>query len=79
MPAGKADKFILMEYQDFITLNIKVDNVELIESKVHNTKNLILHMSDYYIKDVRKGEVVELIMKDNKYFLMSLQRFKEVI
>ena len=79
MPAGKADKFILMEYRDFITLNIKVDNVELIESKVHNTKNLILHMSDCYIKDVRKGMIVELVFNDVSYFIMSLTKYKEEI
>lgn len=80
MPAGRADKFILLEWQDFIVTfgNIKTTKVEL-EAKVHNTKNLILHMSDSYIKDVRKGAVVELIFKNTPYFLMTLQRFKEVI
>ena len=80
MPAGRADKFILMEWQEFITVFgiIKISKVEL-EAKVHNTKNLILHMSDSYIKDVRKGAVVELIFKNTPYYLMSLSRFKEAI
>lgn len=79
MPAGKVDKFVLMEYEDFTTLGIRIDYSETIEAKVHNTKNLILHMSDYYIKDIRKGSVVELIFNGVSYFVMSLQKFKEVI
>ena len=80
MPSGRADKFILMEWQDFFALfgNRNVISVEL-EAKVHNTKNLILHMSDSYIKDVRKGEIIELIFKNTPYFLMNLEKFKEAI
>ena len=79
MPAGKADKFILMEYEDFATLGIQPDYSSRIESKVHNTKNLILHMSDCYIKDVRKGMIVELVFNDVSYFIMSLTKYKEEI
>lgn len=79
MPAGRVDKFILMEYEDFTTLGIKPDySVELV-AKVHNTKNLILHMSDCYIKDVRKGMVIELVFNGISYYLTSLQKYKEVI
>lgn len=79
MPAGKTDKFILMEYEDFATFGIKADYSNIIESKVHNTKNLIIHMSDCYIKDVRKGMIVELVVNDISYFIMSLSKFKEVL
>lgn len=79
MPAGRIDKFILMEYEDFVALNIKSDYSTVIEAKVHNTKNLILHMSDYYIKDVRKGMVIELVFNDVSYFLMSLSKFRSII
>lgn len=79
MPAGRADKFILMEYEDFATLGIKNDYSITIEAKVHNTKNLILHMSDCYIKDVRKGMIIELVFNDISYYLMSLSKFKEVM
>jgi hypothetical protein len=79
MPAGRADKFILMEYEDFTTLGIKSDYSTVIEAKVHNTKNLILHMSDCYIKDVRKGMIIELVFNNVSYYLMSLSKFKEVI
>lgn len=79
MPAGRTDKFILMEYEDFSTLGIKSDYSNIIESKVHNTKNLILHMSDCYIKDVRKDMIIELVFNDVSYFIMSLSKFKEVI
>lgn len=78
MPAGRADKFILMEYEDFATLGIKSDYSTVIEAKVHNTKNLILHMSDYYIKDVRKGMIVELVF-NKSYYLMSLNKYKEIM
>ena len=79
MPAGRVDKFILMEYEDFVALNIKSDYSTVIEAKVHNTKNLILHMSDYYIKDVRKGMIIELVFNGVSYYLMSLQKFKSII
>lgn len=79
MPAGRMDKFILMEYEDFVALNIKGDYSTVIEAKVHNTKNLILHMSDYYIKDVRKGMIIELVFNGVSYYLMSLQKFKSII
>lgn len=79
MPAGKVDKFILMEWEDFTQLGLKPDYSEKIESKVHNTKNLIIHMSDLYIKDVRKGSIVELVFNEVSYFLMSLSKYKEVM
>ena len=79
MPAGKVDKFILMEWEDFTQLGLKSDYSKKIESKVHNTKNLIIHMSDLYIKDVRKGSIVELVFNGVSYFLMSLSKYKEVM
>ena len=79
MPAGRVDKFILMEWQDFTKLGVRHDCTYNIESKVHNTKNLILHMSDLYIKDVRKGMVIELVFNEVSYYLMTLQKYKEVI
>ena len=79
MPAGRTDKFILMEYEDFSRLGIKAYYPVELEAKVHNTKNLILHMSDFYIKDVRKGMVVEIVFNNTSYYLMSLARYKEVI
>ena len=79
MPAGKADKFILMEYEDFATLGINIDYSVVLRPKVHNTKNLILHMSDDYIKDVKKGKTVELVLNDVSYFLITLSKFKEAI
>lgn len=81
MPAGKADKFVLLEYEDFATLGIKNDISVPLIPKVHNTKNLIFHMSEYYIKDIRQGLIVEFVVNAGKdsYFMMSLQKFKEVI
>ena len=79
MPAGRADKFIVMEYEDYASFGCNSDYTVHIEPKVHNTKNLILHMSDFYIKDVRKGMVVELVFNDVSYYLMSLQKYKEMI
>ena len=80
MPAGKADKFILMEWQDFMATFGIMKTIKIgLEPKVHNTKNLIIHMSESYIKDVRNGAIVELIFKNTPYFLMSLQKFKEMI
>lgn len=79
MPAGKIDKFILMEYEDWAQFGIPADNVEHLKAKVHNTKNLIIHLSDLYIKDVRAGLIVELIFNNVSYYLMSLQKYKELI
>jgi hypothetical protein len=79
MPAGKVDKFILIEYEDFSALGMKADYSHILKPKVHNTKNLIIHMSDLYIKDVRKGMVIELVLNDVSYFLMSIEKFKEAI
>lgn len=79
MPAGKADKFILMEYEDYVKLGLKFDYSILIEAKVHNTKNLIFHMSESYIKDIRKGMIIEFVFNGVSFYMMSLQKFKEVI
>lgn len=79
MPAGKIDKFILMEYEDWAQFGIPADSVEHLEAKVHNTKNLIIHLSDLYIKDVRAGLIVELVFNNVSYYLMSLQKYKELI
>lgn len=79
MPAGRVDKFVLMEYEDFVSLNIKPSYSYILPAKVYNTKNLILHMSDCYIKDVRKGMIIELVFKNVSYYLMSLSKFKEAI
>lgn len=79
MPSGRADKFILMEYEDFAPFGIISDYSIKLEAKVHNTKNLILHMSECYIKDVRKGMIVELELNGVPYFLMTLSKFKSAI
>lgn len=79
MPAGRMDKFILMEQKDFNVLGIKPNLMLVLEAKVHNTKNLIFHMSESYIKDIRRGRVVEFIFNDQTFYMMSLQKFKEVI
>lgn len=79
MPAGKADKFILMEYEDYAGFGIPYDISVPLEAKVHNTKNLILHLGDFYIKDARHGMIIELVFDGISYYLMSLQKFKEII
>lgn len=80
MPAGKADKFILMEYEDFAGLGGMRHGYSVqLESKVHNTKNLIFHMSEYYIKDIRKGMIIEFVFNGVSFYMMSLQKFKEMI
>lgn len=79
MQSGKVDKYVLMEYEDFARLGIKPDYSTELVAKVHNTKNLIFHMSDYYIKDVRKGMIVEVGFNGVSYFLMSLQKFRDII
>lgn len=79
MPAGKADKFILMEYEDFAGLGMRHGYSVQLESKVHNTKNLIFHMSEYYIKDIRKGMIIEFVFNGVSFYMMSLQKFKEMI
>ena len=79
MPAGKADKFILMEYEDYAPFGVAPDYSHIIVAKVHNTKNLIFNMSEDYIKDIRHGLIVEFVFEGVSYFMMSLQKFKEMI
>ena len=38
MPAGKVDKFVLLEYEDFASLGIRHDLSVPLIPKVHNTK-----------------------------------------
>lgn len=79
MPAGRADKFILMEYEDYAGFGLKHDYSVYIEAKVHNTKNLIFHMSESYIKDIRRGMIIEFVFNGVSFYMMSLQKFKELI
>lgn len=79
MPVGKADKFILMEYEDYAGFSMKADYSYKLIAKVHNTKNLIFDMTECYIKDVRKGMVIEFVFNDVFYYMMSLQKFKIII
>lgn len=79
MPAGKTDKFILMEYEDYTPFGVAPDYSHTIVAKVHNTKNLIFNMSEDYIKDIRHGLIVEFVFEGVSYFMMSLQKFKEMI
>lgn len=79
MPAGKADKFILMEYEDYAPFGVSPDYSHTIVAKVHNTKNLIFNMSEDYIKDIRHGLVVEFVFEGISYFMMSLEHYKEMI
>lgn len=79
MPAGKADKFILMEYEDYAPFGVSPDYSHTIVAKVHNTKNLIFNMSEDYIKDIRHGLVVEFVFEGVSYFMMSLEHYKEMI
>ena len=79
MPAGKANKFIVMEYEDYAGFGLKPSYSTSLEAKVHNTKNLIFHMSESYIKDIRKGMIVEFVFNGVSFYMMSLQKFKEII
>lgn len=79
MPAGKADKFILMEYEDYAPFGVSPDYSHTIVAKVHNTKNLIFNMSDDYIKDIRHRLIVEFVFEGVSYFMMSLEHYKEMI
>ena len=79
MPAGKADKFILMEYEDYAPFGVAPDYSHTIVAKVHNTKNLIFNMSEDYIKDIRHGLIVEFVFEGVSYFMMSLEHYKEMI
>ena len=79
MPAGKADKFILMEYEDYTPFGVAPDYSHTIVAKVHNTKNLIFNMSEDYIKDIRHGLIVEFVFEGVSYFMMSLEHYKEMI
>ena len=79
MPAGKADKFILMEYEDYAPFGVAPDYSYTIVAKVHNTKNLIFNMSEDYIKDIRHGLIVEFVFEGVSYFMMSLEHYKEMI
>ena len=79
MPAGKADKFILMEYEDYAPFGVAPDYLHTIVAKVHNTKNLIFNMSENYIKDIRHGLIVEFVFEGVSYFMMSLEHYKEMI
>lgn len=79
MPAGKADKFILMEYEDYALFGVSPDYSHTIVAKVHNTKNLIFNMSEDYIKDIRHGLIVEFVFEGVSYFMMSLEHYKEMI
>ena len=79
MPAGKADKFVLMEYEDYTKFGLKPNYTVFMEAKVHNTKNLIFHMSENYIKSIRQGKIVEFVFNGTSFFMMSLQKFKELI
>lgn len=82
MPAGKPDKFVVMEYDDYAPFGGIYDNTMVfinIEPKVHNTKNLILNLDAVYIQDVRDGRVVCLEFNDKCYYMVSIQKFKEMI
>lgn len=79
MPAGKVDKFVLIEYCDYINLGVVHDYTIYLEAKVHNTKNLIFHISEHYIKDIRQGKIIEFIFNNVQYYMMSLQKFKILI
>ena len=79
MPAGRIDKFVLMEWEDFTHFAVKPNYAHNIAPKVYNTKNLIIHISDLYIKDVREDKIIELVFEETSYYLMSLKTFKEII
>lgn len=80
MPQGRADKFILLEKDDFEVLQYICSDITIeLTPKVHNTTNLIIDIQSPYIKDIRKGLVIELRFKDEFYYMMSLERFKVII
>ena len=79
MQAGKPNKYILMEYEDFANTGLKPDYSYEIICKSYNTKNLLFHKDAYYLKDICSGIVVEIILNDVSYFMMSIEKFKEII
>lgn len=84
MPAGKADKFIIIERIDYdaaFGYSYDVDIVYTLDMqpKVHNVKNLIFHLDKDYIKDARKGGIIEIYFMGKYYYMTSLQKYKEMI
>lgn len=84
MPAGRADKFVIIEYDDYAgafggLYDNEISDTVRLEAKVHNTKNLIIHLNDTYIKDVRGGIIVELKFKEEFFYIMTLEKFKRMV
>ena len=80
MPAGSPNKFILLDIDVFTKLNMKSNHIKILENKSHNTKNIILHLNENYMKIASKaGNCVELHTNDMVWFLMNIETFKKRI
>jgi hypothetical protein len=80
MPAGRATKFIILDIATFTKLDVLVTRKHIIENKVHNTRNLIIHIDELYVKVASKmGEYVGLYANDMVWVMMSIGTFRDRI
>lgn len=80
MPAGKSDKYVILDQCIFDKLDIKCNTFIEIPKKSINAVNMFIDLNDSAIKSTRaNGTTIMLIFGDLRYYMMSMETFKSFI
>lgn len=80
MPAGRSEKYVIIEQDIFITLNAECDITIEIPKKSVVAVNIFIDINDVRLKPVKTGDkLVKLIFGDICYYMMSISTFKSLI
>lgn len=76
MPAGKPDKYIILEDIDMFG---EYDNSIVVDLYRPNATNLIININDDYMMSVKKGHIVKLTLHGRCWYMMNIMKFREYI
>jgi hypothetical protein len=80
MPAGNANKFIILEYITYAQYFNHIGHSRHIDLDTKfNTKNLIINIDDGWVKQASKSDVIEVAVNGECWYMMSIQKFRTIV
>jgi hypothetical protein len=80
MPAGKSEKYVILDPDIFTLLKTECDIIVEIPKKSVVAVNIFIDINDSCLKPVKNGDKsVKLVFGDICYYMMSMSTFKSLI
>ncbi len=80
MPAGRAEKYVILDPDTFTKLDTAYNTVIEIPKKSVVAVNMFIDVNDDYMKSVRaKKSIAQLKFGDSIYYMMEITLFRDII